>query len=573
MCALDQDTERIASVSLQATLGSRSARDIVGRSRRDCRGDPAHGTMRSGSYRSSLSGILLTTCGLSQRSACRFHPVGSGLPGTLGAYGGAEMNRIQKVGSQLRFGHRLALCAAAATLFGAACSDDDDDSGIEPHAGAAGHAGSSSSGAGAGQGPGGAGVGNSAGGTEAGNHEGGASVGGESPAGAGGLGLGGQSGGAGAGGAGGSDDGVDRDAFRPTQLPFDQTAFDELVLPGGFAINVYRSGLGQARMLAVHGPDVYVTQPMQGTVLRLIDANADGVAEAEEAVATGIPMVHGIAFHGDDVYLANVNNVFHGTVEGDGSFSSLTAIITDLPDGGQHALRTLAVGPDNLLYISIGSDCDACAEANPEHATLLRSTLAGQPKTARTIFAHGLRNTIGFGWHPTSGDLWGMDQGSDWRGDDLPPEELNAIASGKNYGWPYCFADRQIDPVIQDPPGQTKAAYCASTTPPVLLNQAHQSPIGMAFYTGNTFPARYENGAFIAFHGSWNRKPATGYRVAFVPFEAGEPQAIEDFVSGFLNEAGTATFGRPAGLAVGPDGSVLFTDDSNGIVYRVQHGS
>jgi glucose/arabinose dehydrogenase len=164
-----------------------------------------------------------------------------------------------------------------------------------------------------------------------------------------------------------------------------------------------------------------------------------------------------------------------------------------------------------------------------------------------------------------------MDQGSDWRGDDLPPEELNEIAAGNDYGWPYCYGNREPDPIIQDPPNTTKTAYCAATEPPVLLNQAHQSPIGMTFYTGDSFPERYSNGAFVAFHGSWNRKPATGYRVAFIPFEDGEPQPIENFVDGFLIGEGTATFGRPAGIAVAEDGALLFTDDTNGVVYRVQY--
>jgi glucose/arabinose dehydrogenase len=372
---------------------------------------------------------------------------------------------------------------------------------------------------------------------------------------------------AGAGGEGGSN----RNAFRPEELPFDADAFAALELPDGFAINVYRTGLGQARMLAVHGEHVYVTQPMQGNVLRLVDADEDGVAEAQAVVASNLPMVHGIAFHEDEVFLANVHSVYRGSVEADGSFGALTEIISDLPDGGQHGRRTLGVGPDDLLYISVGSTCDACPETNPEHATLLRSTLVGQAAGARTILASGLRNTIGFGWHPVTDALWGMDHGSDWRGDDLPPEELNAIEAGKNYGWPYCYGNRQPDPIIQDPPDTTKAAYCAETEPPVLLAQAHEAPIGMAFYTGASFPARYLNGAFVAFHGSWNRKPATGYRVGFVSFEDGQPKAIEDFVDGFLIQDGTATFGRPAGIAVAPDGAVLFTDDTNGIVYRVQY--
>lgn len=468
----------------------------------------------------------------------------------------------------------LVMCVSSLLALSAgACGDDDDDDGP----GTAGRAGSSRGGSNnagaAGETPhAGGNGGKSPGLGGAGLDSGGASAG---DAGAGGLaGMGGAesaAGNSGNGGAGGDGDGIDRDAFRPAELPFSQTAFEALALPAGFSINVYRSGLGHARMLAVHGPHVYLTRPMSGDVVRLVDDDQDGVAEAIVSVASGLPMVHGIAFHDDDVFLANVHSVYHGTVAADGGFGALTEIINDLPDGGQHALRTLGVGPDSLLYISVGSDCDACAEANPEHATLLRSTLAGQAAGVRAVFASGLRNTIGFGWHPVTDALWGMDQGSDWRGDDLPPEELNAIVSGKNYGWPYCFGARELDPVIQDPPSGSKASYCAASAAPTLLNQAHQSPIGFAFYTGSTFPARYTNGAFVAFHGSWNRKPATGYRVAFVPFVNGQPQAFEDFVSGFLSADGTSTFGRPAGVAVTADGALLFSDDSNGVVYRVQH--
>lgn len=444
----------------------------------------------------------------------------------------------------------------------AACADDEDApsdgsaaSAGRADAGAAGRAGSDASGAGV------AGELASSGGNSGGNSASGGGVGGATDADAGAAGT------PEAGGAGGDD----RNVLRPEERPFDPSAFEALALPDGFSITVYRNGLGQARMLGVHGEHVYVTQPMQGNVIRLIDEDADGAAEAQAIVASNLPMVHGIAFHDDDVYLANVNSVYRGTVAADGSFGALTEIIDDLPDGGQHPLRTLGVGPDELLHISVGSDCDACQEANPEHATILLSALAGQAEGARSVLASGLRNTIGFGWHPVTEQLWGMDHGSDWRGDDLPPEELNAITAGNDYGWPYCYGNRQLDPIIQDPPNTTKAAFCATTEPPVLENQAHQAPIGMVFYTGGTFPERYVNGAFVAFHGSWNRKPATGYRVAFIPFEAGQPQAVESFVEGFLIDDGTATFGRPAGIAVAPDGALLFTDDTNGIVYRVQY--
>lgn len=473
--------------------------------------------------------------------------------------------RARFIGS---IGKSALIAALGVAALGSGCSDDDDDDG------------------GSAAGRGGVGVAGRAGSSSAGQSTSGSSNGGSAGRG-GSLSLGGEpssepggSGGGGAAGAGGSDDSAgaagaggspDREEFRPEERPFDQTAFEALSLPDGFSINVYRTGLGEARMLGVHGPHLYVTQPEQGNVLLLLDENEDGVAEAQSVVASGLPQIHGIAFHDDDVFLADVNSVYRASIAEDGTFGTLTEIISDLPDGGQHPRRTLAVGPDELLYISVGSSCDACPEDNPEHASLLRSTLAGQDATTRTLFAEGLRNTIGFGFHPTTDELWGMDQGSDWRGNDLPPEELNAIVQGAHYGWPYCYGNRNIDTVIQDPPDQTKQAFCAASTAPTLLNQAHQSPIGMAFYTGASFPARYQNGAFVAFHGSWNRRPATGYRVAFIPFDAGVPTAIEDFVSGFLIDDGAATFGRPAGIAVAEDGALLFTDDTNGIVYRVQY--
>lgn len=359
----------------------------------------------------------------------------------------------------LRSQRRLALacCVGTSFMLAAACSDDDDD--VGGTAGRGGQAGAAAVGGVGGEPGPSSGNGGSTSGNAGSLTLGGGGAGEPEPnGGASGAGAAGDSASSGAGGAS-----QDREAFRPEERAFDQTAFEKLSLPDGFAINVYRSGLGQARMLAVHGPHVYVTQPMQGTVVRLVDANEDGVAEAQAVVASDLPMVHGIAFAGDDVYLANVHSVFHASVNAEGAFSAPVEIIDDLPDGGQHALRTLAIGPDNLLYISVGSDCDACNEPNPEHATLLRSTRAGQAAGERTIVARGLRNTVGFAWHPVTQAWWGMDQGSDWRGNDLPPEELNAITAGKNYGWPYCYANRVADPVIQDPPGQTKAAYCATT--------------------------------------------------------------------------------------------------------------
>jgi glucose/arabinose dehydrogenase len=369
--------------------------------------------------------------------------------------------------------------------------------------------------------------------------------------------------------SGGDDDGVDRDVLRPASRAPSDALIGSLTLPPGFAINVFARGLENARMLAVHGPHVYLTRRAQGDVIRFIDADRDGVAEDKRTVAAGLPNVHGIVIHEPNVYLATPTHVYRATLTPEGDLGSPVPIISDLPEGGQHPNRTLAIGPDEKLYISVGSPCDACPIDNPEYATLLRAELDG---SRREIFARGLRNTIGFGWHPSTGVLWGMDHGSDWRGDDIPPEELNRIEQDKDYGWPYCYGSQRVDPVIQQPTDTTKEAYCPTTTAPVLENQAHQAPIGLSFYTATQFPERYRNSAFVAFRGSWNRIPATGYKIARVVFDAsGQPTAIEDFVTGFLIENGTAQFGRLAGTAIAQDGSLLFTDDENGVIYRVSY--
>jgi glucose/arabinose dehydrogenase len=331
---------------------------------------------------------------------------------------------------------------------------------------------------------------------------------------------------------------------------------------------VFARELGQARMLSVHRGRVYLTRPQQGDVLLLRDDDSDGVSEGNMQVANKLMGVHGITFNESWVYLATPTGVYRAPVAMDGTFGSPQKIIDDLPDGGQHGNRTLAVGPDGKLYISVGSSCNACAETNPEHATLLRAELDG---SARTIFASGLRNTIGFGWHPTTGELWGMDHGSDWLGDDLPPEELNRLRAGANYGWPYCYGDRRIDPIIMEPAEGDKATYCAMSEPPVLSVQAHGAPIGLVFYQATSFPLEYRNDAFIALRGSWNRSFATGYKIVRLRFDGeGAPLQFEDFVTGFLIEDGKAEFGRLAGIAVAADGALLFTDDENGVVYRVQ---
>jgi glucose/arabinose dehydrogenase len=364
-------------------------------------------------------------------------------------------------------------------------------------------------------------------------------------------------------------DAPEREVFRPERRDFSAARLAQLQLPDGFAIEVFADELENPRMLAV-GPDdsVYVSRPMRDDVVRLSDEDGDGRADARTTAISGIDGVHGLAIHEGQMYLAAVTAVHVAPLADDGTLGAPSVLIDDLPDGGQHPNRTIAVGPDGMLYVSIGSSCDACMESNPEHATLLQIALDG---SGRRVFARGLRNTIGFGFHPETDALWGSDHGSDFRGNELPPDELNRIVEDADYGWPYCFGDRRVDPVIMAPPEMSKAAYCAMTEPAALEYPAHSAPIGLAFYDGAQFPERYRGDAFVVFRGSWNRYPATGYKVVRVRFEDGEPSAVEDFVSGFLIEDGRAHFARLAGVAIAGDGALLVSDDTNGIVYRVAY--
>ena len=287
-----------------------------------------------------------------------------------------------------------------------------------------------------------------------------------------------------------------------------------------------------------------------------------------KVVLKDFPQVHGIALRGNQVYLATPGEVWLSERTDDGSLSAPRKIADGLPNGGQHSSRTLGVGPDDMLYVNVGSTCNNCIEVNKESATMQRMALDGK---SRSTFAKGLRNTLGFCWHPQTREMWGMDHGTDFLGNDVPPEELNRLSEGKDYGWPRCFGQQRIDPTRDKPEGMTREAFCAKTEAAALDFPAHSSPLGFVFYTGSQFPAEYRNDAFVALHGSWNRNPPSGFKVVHVKFENGKAMRYEDFVTGFTLENGAAQFGRPTGLAIAKDGALLMTDDSNGVVYRISY--
>ncbi|RYY31372.1 MAG: sorbosone dehydrogenase family protein [Chitinophagaceae bacterium] len=354
--------------------------------------------------------------------------------------------------------------------------------------------------------------------------------------------------------------------FRPALVPATEENVRQLKVPDGFTVKKFAEDLGKPRILAIStNGHVYTTDREAGVVMLLKDSDGDGISDSKTIVAN-IKQAHGLAIRNSTLYIAAVTEVYTANMMSDGTLSEPVKIMSDLPDGGQHPNRTLAFGPDGKMYLSIGSTCNSCPEPNPLNATMLQANPDG---TGAKIYATGLRNTIGFGWHPVTGEFWGFDHGIDWLGDDEQQEELNLIKENGNYGWPYIFGEGKYNPGDRPKGDTTYQQYLQLTTLPALGYQAHAAPMQMAFYNGSMFGEAYQNDAFIAMRGSWNRSKAVGYKVVRINFENGKPAGFEDFLSGFLVNNNQSHFARLVGVAVHPDGSLLVSDDTNGVIYRV----
>ncbi|GJM15235.1 MAG: L-sorbosone dehydrogenase [Thermodesulfobacteriota bacterium] len=334
---------------------------------------------------------------------------------------------------------------------------------------------------------------------------------------------------------------------------------NNLTVPEGFQIDEYATELGSPRFMAL-SPDniLFVTVIGDGTVVALPDRNMDGKSEEAITFIKGLKRPHGIAFHDGYIYVGETNQIVRYKYNGfEKEHGEKEIIVSDLPTKG-HFTRTVSFGPDGKMYVSIGSSCNVCIEKDKRRATIMRFNPDG---TGGEIFATGLRNSVGLTWNSTTKDLWATDNGRDWLGDNLPPDEVNIIKENKDYGWPYCYGDKIPDPEFGN------LERCKNTIAPIVELQAHSAPLGLTFYEGKMFPPDYQDDLFVAFHGSWNRTIPTGYKVVRVKMKDGEPQGVEDFASGWMTV--TKKSGRPVDVLVGKKGELYISDDLGGIIYRI----
>lgn len=343
-----------------------------------------------------------------------------------------------------------------------------------------------------------------------------------------------------------------------------------LQVPDGFTVNVFAENLESPRWLEVTPTgDVLVTETPLNQIRLLRDTDGDGSVDFSQVFAdteNGLNQPFGMAFTEDFFYVGNTDSVVRYPYNiGDLEINGTGEKIADLPTGG-HWTRNLAISPDNQLFVSIGSLSNVSVEPLPR-ASVQVMNLDGSD---RQTFAFGLRNPVGLDFHPITNQLFTTVNERDGLGDDLVPDYLTGLESGEFYGWPYAY----FSPNLADPrrAGENPNLVAETQTPDVLF-QAHSAPLGLQFYDGETFPEEYQNGAFVAFRGSWNRQEPTGYKIVFVPFDENGNSTAEyrDFLTGFLDISEETTWGRPTGLEVLPDGSLLFTEEVNNRIYRIQY--
>jgi len=332
-------------------------------------------------------------------------------------------------------------------------------------------------------------------------------------------------------------------------------------LPPGFKIDYFAREVPNARSMTLGDRGtLFVGTRSEGRVYALRDADGDGRAERKWTLAKGLNMPNGVAFRDGALYVAESGRILrYDRIEERLDNPPEPTVVATMEAYDHHGWRYIGFGPDGRLYVAMGAPCNVCESG------ALGSIVSMRPDGSdRRIFARGVRNSVGFTWHPRSGDLWFTDNGRDWLGDDLPPDELNrAAAPGGHFGFPYCHGGDFSDPEF----GAERP--CSEFIPPVQRLGPHVASLGVRFYTGDMFPEPYRGQLFIAEHGSWNRSSRIGYRVTLVRLDGDRALSYDSFASGWLR-AGNVS-GRPVDLAVMPDGALLVSDDKAGAIYRISY--
>ena len=345
----------------------------------------------------------------------------------------------------------------------------------------------------------------------------------------------------------------------------DPPRLDTLKLPPGFSIQIYTADVPNARSLALGAPGiVYVSTRRDKRVYAVVDRNRDHKPEKVFTVAQGLDTPNGIAYHKGSLYIAQVSRLLRlDNIDTHLSNPPKPVVLNDeLPRFEHHGWRYIKFGPDGWLYMPVGAPCNICLREEPIFASIARMKPDG---TGLEVFASGVRNSVGFDWHPVTHELWFTDNGRDELGNDLPPDELDrAPRAGMHFGYPHCHAGVITDPEFGNRP-------CTEFEPPVQRLGPHTAALGMRFYTGAMFPPEYRNAILIAEHGSWNRAHKLGYRVMVVRLDGDRAVSYEPLITGWLDDQTDQAWGRPVDLEVLDDGSLLISDDWKGLLYRVTY--
>ncbi|MEM6830995.1 MAG: PQQ-dependent sugar dehydrogenase [Bacteroidota bacterium] len=341
---------------------------------------------------------------------------------------------------------------------------------------------------------------------------------------------------------------------------------NEIVLPEGFKIAVF-ARVNNARSLAF-APDgtLFVSNRNGDKVYAIRDTDKDWKADKRYVIREGLKMPNGIAFKDGDLYVAEVSKLwrFDDILSNLDEVKEPVLIYEDYPKDKHHGWKYIAFGPKGKLYVPVGAPCNICESKNEQYASITRMNPDGSD---REIFVHGVRNTVGFTWHPETEEMWFTDNGRDWMGNDMPPCELNRVTKvGQHFGYPYCHAGTIKDPEFGD------KFPCSDFVPPAQNLGPHVAPLGLKFCQSDNFPSDYQNKIFIAEHGSWNRDAEvghTGHKITMVTEKDGKGTAYEDFATGFLTKETNKAWARPVDLVFAEDGSMLVSDDLAGTIFRI----